>query len=719
MSGDGNGSHQQPGQVRSCTADGDSTQLIQSTVEAELAKGEGQPIVNIGAFHQPSGNCCSSAANGLTMAHESAADDITGKRCERCDVLSQQVQALAQALAGLGAGSLAWSACHDNSQSQRRSLAELVLKYATPCSHLDSGLQNLCSMLSATNWDSSQAQASTLPMIVNDVDSSASDRPYIQDILGSVEMMPCDDGVRANGSDRRCVQGDFLAKGALPGDNDVCTDSVQHFVHDLLHFVDEVPDFSEDVGDNIKRSGTEQTLQILEKEPARKEEELIQDEERRYSECLLHQHDAAPLPSLSHTERRWRRVVRRASRELPQPQSPGEGQGGRSNVGRCVQEVAPMVCQSHDPKSISPAIGSSSLRKKLGDVASRDDDLRTLSQAMDVTAGGSCRETKSALPATENQASPQLVFRGGAAVGMELSRALPTLSQDPCHCSNGATEAACQESLANEATNSSSDSAPRFVSGLVLPETAPCELAPSRTSAAQLSMPEISQVDGCAAVLPASYYATGASSEEVNLDMPAEHDNEGDNGDEGQDGSASSSVTDWIDHCEKKSGCQDHACLPFLDVDFLETRLANDDGKEPPPLCSGPRRHSIIDTEPDAEPASTDTQFFPDMMVVQHVGMRGHARRPSSSRQSQERLHSESCVGKQSLDTAVACKDTKGSVRLAAEACTQDPQSLQELVDFADEIVTGELMPCQDNFFFRKCRGHVLGDVLGYGHARS
>jgi len=71
--------------------------------------------------------------------------------CQRCRILTLQVKALGQALAGLAARTFNWSA--GLSMAKRRSLADLMLEYATPCAHIDSDVLALCRELQRAHWE--------------------------------------------------------------------------------------------------------------------------------------------------------------------------------------------------------------------------------------------------------------------------------------------------------------------------------------------------------------------------------------------------------------------------------------------------------------------------------------------------------------------------------------------------------------------------------------
>jgi len=78
--------------------------------------------------------------------------------CSRCSVLSLQVRALAQSLAGFSARAFNWSV--GLSASQRRALAELALEYMKPCAHIDAHLSGLCAELEKARWDDAAARSS-------------------------------------------------------------------------------------------------------------------------------------------------------------------------------------------------------------------------------------------------------------------------------------------------------------------------------------------------------------------------------------------------------------------------------------------------------------------------------------------------------------------------------------------------------------------------------
>lgn len=74
--------------------------------------------------------------------HEDSYGGMGAGNCEQCAVLTQQVSALAQGLAGLGACVFNWSA--GLSSKRRRSLALRIVEYCKPCAHIDDGLDFLC-----------------------------------------------------------------------------------------------------------------------------------------------------------------------------------------------------------------------------------------------------------------------------------------------------------------------------------------------------------------------------------------------------------------------------------------------------------------------------------------------------------------------------------------------------------------------------------------------
>ncbi|CAK9113446.1 unnamed protein product [Durusdinium trenchii] len=69
--------------------------------------------------------------------------------CARCRVLERQIQALAQALAGLGARVFNWTASGLSLRSQKTFLWDMTQQYLQPCAHLDGRLAETCSSLAA------------------------------------------------------------------------------------------------------------------------------------------------------------------------------------------------------------------------------------------------------------------------------------------------------------------------------------------------------------------------------------------------------------------------------------------------------------------------------------------------------------------------------------------------------------------------------------------
>jgi len=70
--------------------------------------------------------------------------------CQRCEILSQQVAALAQALTGFCSLAYHWSA--GLPEVRRRTLVELALDYAGPCAHICTDLADLCVELEHLRW---------------------------------------------------------------------------------------------------------------------------------------------------------------------------------------------------------------------------------------------------------------------------------------------------------------------------------------------------------------------------------------------------------------------------------------------------------------------------------------------------------------------------------------------------------------------------------------
>merc|ERR1719359_2335981 len=107
------------------------------------------PAKNRLAQSQPSATPRSSSQRRRPKSPPSAAaKGVEG--CHRCEILAQQVVALAQALTGFCSLAYHWSA--GLPAVRRRGLVELALDYAGPCAHIYADLADLCVELEHLKW---------------------------------------------------------------------------------------------------------------------------------------------------------------------------------------------------------------------------------------------------------------------------------------------------------------------------------------------------------------------------------------------------------------------------------------------------------------------------------------------------------------------------------------------------------------------------------------
>lgn len=82
-----------------------------------------------------------------TLGQVEALSSSGPRRCSRCDVLSQQVRAIAQSLVGLSARVMHWLESSGLANAQRDAVEAMILEYARPCAHVEPSVAALVSEL--------------------------------------------------------------------------------------------------------------------------------------------------------------------------------------------------------------------------------------------------------------------------------------------------------------------------------------------------------------------------------------------------------------------------------------------------------------------------------------------------------------------------------------------------------------------------------------------